>query len=45
MNLIAQLIGKGVLRKGNGLMKFTGILPALVTPLTEEERINIPVLE
>ena len=26
-------------------MKFTGILPALVTPLTEEERINIPVLE
>lgn len=26
-------------------MKFTGILPALATPLTEEERINIPVLE
>ena len=26
-------------------MKFKGILPALVTPLTEEERINVPVLE
>ncbi len=26
-------------------MKFTGIIPALVTPLTEEERINIPALE
>ncbi len=27
------------------MMKFEGIMPALVTPLTEEERINVPVLQ
>ena len=26
-------------------MKFTGVLPALVTPLTNDEKINVPVLE
>ena len=26
-------------------MKFTGVLPALVTPLTKDEKINVPVLE
>lgn len=27
------------------MIKFKGIMPALVTPLTEEERINVPVLQ
>ncbi|MBR4888652.1 MAG: dihydrodipicolinate synthase family protein, partial [Clostridia bacterium] len=25
-------------------MKFEGIIPALITPLTEDEQINVPVL-
>lgn len=27
------------------MMKFKGTMPALVTPLTEKEEINVPVLE
>ena len=37
--------GNGTDRKEMGHMKFNGIIPALVTPLKEDETINIPVLE
>ena len=26
-------------------MRFTGVMPALITPLTKEGKLNVPVLE